>query len=72
MPPVVEETRITILALGIDPHVETLGHDHHTERVAEIHLHLTRHIVRGADGVAAHILQRFDLTDKGTLVDSST
>ena len=25
--------------------------------------------MRGADSVAAHILQRLDLTDKGTLVD---
>ena len=43
--PLVKETGIAILALRIEPHVETLGHDHHTQRVADIHLHLTRHVM---------------------------
>ena len=38
--PLAEETRITVFAFGIDPHVETLGHDHHTQRIADIHLQL--------------------------------
>ena len=29
--PLVEEAGVAVLALGIDPHVETLGHDHHTQ-----------------------------------------
>ena len=27
--PVVEEAGVAVFALGIDPHVEALGHDHH-------------------------------------------
>ena len=71
LPPVVEETGIAVLALRIDPHVETLGHHHHTERVAEVHLHLRGHIMRGTDSVATHVLHGLDLTDEGTLVDGS-
>ena len=70
--PLLEEPRIAVLALRIDPHIETLGHHHHTHRVADIHLHLTRHIVRRADGVAAHLLHRLDLAYQGGLVDGST
>ena len=29
--PLAEETGIAVLALGINPHVEALGHDHHTQ-----------------------------------------
>ena len=72
LPPLLEETGVAVLALGVDPHVEALGHHHHTEGVAEVHLHLRGHVVRGADGVAAHVLQGLDLADEGTLVDGGT
>ena len=29
--PFLEETGIAVLALGVDPHVERLGHDHHAQ-----------------------------------------
>ena len=67
--PLVEEAGVAVLALGIDPHVETLGHDHHAQRVAEVHLQLGGHVVGGADGIAAHLFHRLDLTDEGGLVD---
>ena len=38
--PIVKEARVAVLALGIHPHIEALGHDHHTQRIADIHLHL--------------------------------
>ena len=67
--PLVEEAGVAVLALGVKPHVEALGHHHHTQRVADVHLHLRRHVVRGADGIAPHGLHRLDLADKGRLVD---
>ena len=43
--PFLEEARIAILAFGIYPHVEALCHHHDAHRVADIHLHLARHVV---------------------------
>ena len=37
--PFLEEARIAVLALGIKPHVKRLGHDHHTHRITNLHLH---------------------------------
>ncbi len=70
--PIVKEARVAVLALGIHPHIEALGHDHHTQRVADIHLHLRGHVVRGTDGIATHILHHLDLTDEGSLVDGGS
>ena len=70
--PLLEEAGVAVLALGIDPHIERLCHDHHAKGVANLHLHLTGHIVSRTDGVAAHGLHRLNLTDKRRLVDGST
>ncbi|CCZ11385.1 putative uncharacterized protein [Prevotella sp. CAG:1092] len=70
--PLLEESGVAIFAFRINPHVEALGHDHHTERIAKVHLHLAWHIVRGANGVGTHILHEFDLAYESSLVDSST
>ena len=70
--PFVEEAGIAVLALGVQPHVEALGHHHHAQRVAHVHLQLARHVVRRADGVAAHVLQDLDLADNRSLVHRST
>ena len=70
--PVVEETGIAVFALRIDPHIKAFCHHHHTQRVADIHLHLTRHIVRCSDGVTAHLFHQLDLSDEGGLVDGGT
>ena len=70
--PLVEEAGVAVLALRIAPHVERLGHDHHAQRVADIHLHLARHVVSRADGIAAHVLQDLDLADERGLVDGGT
>ena len=37
--PFLEEGGIAVLAFGIYPHVEALSHNHHTKRVAKLHLH---------------------------------
>ena len=66
--PLLEELGITILALRINPHIETLCHHHHTEGIADFHLHGRRHVVGCTDGVATHLLHHLDLTDKGCLV----
>ena len=72
LPPLIKETGITILTLRIFPHVEALGHHHHTQRIANIHLHLTGHIVRCTNCIATHRLHHLDLSDKCTLVDGGT
>ena len=70
--PLLEEAGVAVLALGVDPHVERLGHDHHAQRVANLHLHLARHVVRCTDGIAAHVFHGLHLADEGGLVDGST
>ena len=70
--PLAEEAGVAVLALGIDPHVEALGHHHHAQRVAHVHLHLARHIMSRTDGIAAHLLQYLYLADEGGFVDGST
>ena len=66
--PLLEELGVAILALRINPHIEALSHYHHTERVADFHLHGRRHIVGCTDGVTTHLLHRLDLTDECRLV----
>ena len=67
--PFLEEAGVAVLALGINPHVETLCHNHHSEAVAQIHLHCRRHIVRGAYGVTSHLFHQFYLAYQCSLVD---
>ena len=67
--PLLEEAGVAVLALRIDPHVERFGHDHHAQRVAHLHLHLARHVVSRAYGVAAHVLENLYLAYECGLVD---
>ena len=67
--PLFEETCIAILTFGINPHVETLCHHHHAQRVVDLHLHGRRHVVRRTDGVASHILEDKHLTDESIAID---
>ena len=69
--PLLEEARIAVLALRIYPHIERLRHDHHTHRVAYLHLHGRRHVVGSTDGITSHILQYAYLADESRLVDGS-
>lgn len=69
--PGLEEPCVAILTFRVDPHVEALRHDHHAEGVAHIHLHLRGEIVRGTDGVAAHLLQLLYLSDNSGFVHGS-
>ena len=66
--PLLEELGIAVLALRINPHIETLCHHHHTERIADFHLQGRRHVVGSTDGIATHLLHHLDLTDEGSLV----
>ena len=66
--PLLEKLGIAVLAFRINPHIETLCHHHHTEGIADFHLHGRRHVVGSTDGVATHLLHHLDLTDKSCLV----
>ena len=70
--PLLEEVGIAVLAFRINPHIKTLCHYHHTEGIADFHLHGRRHVVGSTDSVATHLLHHLDLTDKGSLVLCST
>ena len=66
--PLLEELGVAVLALRINPHIEALCHDHHTEGITDFHLHGRRHVVGCTDGVATHLLHHLNLADKGSLV----
>ena len=66
--PFVEEARITVFAFWIFPHIEAFCHDHHSERIAYVHLHCGWHVVGCAYCVAAHSLHHFYLADERGLV----
>ena len=70
--PVLEEPGIPVLAFGIEPHVEALGHHYDPQRVVNLHLGLRGHIVGGPDGVCPHVFKNIDLADNGSFVDSRT
>ena len=71
-PPLVVKQVVAVFHFGFFPCVETLGHHHHTHRVAHLHLHLRRHVVGGTNGIHAHILHQTYLTNDGCLVNSCT
>ena len=54
----VEETCISVLALGYFPHIEALCHHHHTHLVADIQLPRAGCVVRRAYGIAPHLLEQ--------------
>ena len=65
----VEESMVSVFAFCDVPFVEILAHDHEAHFVAEFYKLFCRHVVRGADGVAAHILEDGQLASDGSLVD---
>ena len=67
--PVVEEQMIIVFGFAAFPAVEGLIHDDHAQAVAEIEQFRGGRIVAGANGVAAHLLQDFDLPLQGADVD---
>ena len=69
--PFLEEACVSVLAFRIYPHVERLSHDHHADRVAQVHLHLRRHVVSCPYGVASHTLQQFQLSQQRRAVYGS-
>ena len=71
-PPLVVKQVVAVFHFGFFPCVETLGHHHHTHRVAHLHLHLRRHVVGGTNGIYAHILHQTYLTNDGCLVNGCT
>ena len=68
--PFIEEACVAVLALRILPHVKAFRHHHHAHGVADLHLHLGRHIVCGADSVASHVLHQPYLAYERGFVDS--
>ena len=68
--PFLEKPCIPILAFGIDPHVETFRHHHHSQRVANLHLPCRWHVVSSPDGITSHIFHCLDLPCQSRLVDS--
>ena len=65
----VEESVVAVLAFCYVPLVEVLEHYHKAHFVAELDEFFCRHVVGGADRVAAHILQDGELAADGRLVD---
>ena len=59
--PLIKVLVISVLALGTFPFVEGLHHHHEAHLVAELHQFRRRLIMGSADGVAAHILEDFQL-----------
>ena len=70
--PVIEVPVVAVLAFCHLPFVEGLRHYHEAHLVAEFHQLLRRHVVRGPDGVTAHILQHFQLVMDGCPVYGGT
>ena len=66
--PLVEVLMVAILKLWRAPLVERLEHKHHTHLVASLNKLGSRHIVRCADSIAAHILQHADLSADSSLI----
>ena len=70
--PFLEIFGISVFAFRINPHIETFSHDHHSERIANIHLHGRWHVVSRSYGVASHFLHGFYLPDESGFVFCST
>ena len=66
--PFLEEAGVSVLALGVNPHIEAFCHHHHSEAVAKVHLHCGRHIVRGTYGIASHLFHQLYLAYQCSLV----
>ena len=62
--PLVEEAVVAVLAFGHVPLVEGLDHHHESHLVAQLDKLRVGHVVRGAYGVAPHILEQGELTSQ--------
>ena len=70
--PFIEEEVVAVGHLRALPAVEGFGHQHHAHFVAGFHQFGGRHVVRGADGVATHVLQDAHLAaDAGLVGDAA-
>ena len=67
--PLVEVLVVAIAYLGGAPLVERLDHEHHAHLITSFDQLGGRHIVGGADGIAAHVFEEADLTADGGIVD---
>ena len=67
--PLRKETVITVVDLAQIPFVERLYHHHETHFVAQFHQLGRRHVVRGTNGIAAHILEQEQLVAQGGTID---
>ena len=67
--PLVEETVIAAVTLGHIPFVKGFQHHHEAHLVAQLHQLGGRHVVTGADGIAAHVLEHGQLVADGVLID---
>ncbi len=59
---------IAVVAFTPIPFVERFAHHHKTERIAQFDKFGRRHIVRGANGIAAHVAQQQQLAQNGLAV----
>ena len=67
--PFAEVAVVTVVALRNVPFVERLQHHHEAHLVAQLDQLRCGHVVRGAHGIAAHVLEHQQLVAQGTLVD---
>ena len=71
--PVLEDGAVAVGRLGTEtPVVERLDHEHHAHLVAQLDQLGGGHIVGGADGVDAHILEELYLMAQGRTVDGGS
>ena len=55
-----------------DPHVKRLVHDHQAHFIGQLHQLRRRGIVTGANGIAAHLLEHFELPLQGAEIQCRT
>ena len=72
LPPLVKEKVVPVFAFCLRPRIERFGHHHKAHLVANFQLLFARHIVRSANGVAAHLLQERQLASESIAVECRT
>ena len=70
--PFIENLVVTIGYFGALPFIEGFKHQHHTHFIASSYQLRCRHVVRGTDGIYAHILHDTDLATDGCIVHGCT
>ncbi|MNB80440.1 hypothetical protein D3C75_272030 [compost metagenome] len=60
-PPFREKTGVVVRRLAALPHVKRFRNDQHAQLIGQLHQLNCRHVMGGADGIHAHLLQQHNL-----------